>query len=485
MVVPLTIAEQHELAWREAKARRASQEEIDALELRWLETLQGVDSVLDFVPRTTSRWQRPDHLRSIAALFTRAESERVRALVSAPPRHSKTETIAHGIVWWLCRHPDKTAAYISYASDVSEEKSRIMRDIAGRAGLVLRKDSRKLSEWRTPAGGGLLAVGIDGPLTAKGVDLLVVDDPYKGRAAAESLVERAHVNDWLTGTAMTRLEPMASAIIAHARWHVADIIGVLSLLPNSNWEYINLPAINEDGSVLWPWRWPMEELLVRKNEIIEIGGEHDWDALYMGRPRIRGEQLFPGEPARYEKPDVVGAQILIACDPATGSGDNSAIVVLAGKLGDDNKPSIDVLDVRASRMEIPALVQELRGMQYQWQCPVAIEAVGGFKGVGQMLRSIGPDLRVTDVPALKSKYIRAQPVAAAWAEGRVRVPAPGAATFGPWVNPFITECTRFTGKDSDTDDRVDALAHGWNELVRKLRTRRTPIERFERLAQMG
>lgn len=461
---------------------------LTALELEALShlvALEGGDAVLDFIPRVTPRWMRPTHLRPIAELFPRTERERVRALVSAPPRHSKTETLAHGIIWWLCRHPEKTVAYISYAADVAEAKSLIMRDIALRAGITLRKDSRKLSEWRTPAGGGLIAVGIDGPLTSKGVDLLVVDDPYKGRAQAESLVERAHVNEWLTGTAMTRLEPMSSAIIAHARWHIADIIGALVEAESQNWEYINLPAINDADEPLWPERWPMSELIAKRRDVIALGGEHDWASLYCGAPRPKGDQVF-GEPVRYEKPDIIGSRIIIACDPATTvGGDNSAIVVLAGKLLDDGEISADVLEVRAMKVEMPALVRELQAVQQRWQAPVVIEAQGGFKGVPQTLRSISGDLRVSEVTALKSKYVRAQPVAAAWADGRVRMPAPGAATFGPWVNPFVTECTRFTGSGDAADDRVDALAHGWNELVRMLKQRRTPIERFERLAMMG
>jgi predicted phage terminase large subunit-like protein len=459
-----------EWAWRESVRLKRPLAEQNALEARWLDTRGGADSVLDFVTRASPRFHRPDHLRAIAALFPRTEYERVRALISAPPRHSKTETLSHGIVWVLRRNPAMTIGYVSFEATTAEEKSRNMRDIAQRAGIELRKDSHSVSTWRTPQGGGVIAVGIDGPLTGRGVNLLVVDDPYRGRDAAESIVKRAHVNDWLSGTAMSRVEPGGSVIISHARWHVADIIGELSEIEPRRWEYINLPAINPDGSVLWERRWPLDELMLRKQDVTEKQGEQDWESLYMGRPRIRGEEMF-NEPTRYEKPDLYGSRILIACDPATGVGDNSAIVIMAGKRGDDNEIHVDILHVRAARMDIPDLVDELVSLQRKWQCPIFIEAVGGFKGVSQMLTRIGPELRVTDVPAIRSKYVRAQPVAGAWSAGRVRVPAPNAATFGEWVGPFVSECRRFSGAKTDRDDRVDALAHGYNELVTTLRQR--------------
>jgi hypothetical protein len=63
-------------------------------------------------------------------------------------------------------------------------------------------------------------------------------------------------------------------------------------------------------------------------------------------------------------------------------------VVGAGYLGEDRQPRIDVLHAWTGRVEVPELVRKLRSMQLDWHCPVAVEAVGGFKG-----GSVGPGLR--------------------------------------------------------------------------------------------
>jgi hypothetical protein len=151
----------------------------------------------------------------------------VRACVSVPPRHAKTETVLHGIAWLLRRHPDWPVAYVSYAADIARSKSRQARDYAARAGVTLRDDSAALHEWRTPAGGGLLATGVGGPLTGHGVRLLIVDDPFKNRSEADSPTVRETVHGWFTSTAMTRVEPGGSVLVVHTRWHPDDLIGRL------------------------------------------------------------------------------------------------------------------------------------------------------------------------------------------------------------------------------------------------------------------
>ena len=44
--------------------------------------------------------------------------------------------------------------------------------------------------WETTAGGGIVCVGIRGALTGKPLDVLIIDDPVKDRAAAESRPQR-------------------------------------------------------------------------------------------------------------------------------------------------------------------------------------------------------------------------------------------------------------------------------------------------------
>jgi predicted phage terminase large subunit-like protein len=89
------------------------------------------------------------------------------------------------------------------------------------------------------------------------------------------------------------------------------------------------------------------------------------------------------------------------------------------------------------------------------------EAVAGFKAVPQMLRDIDPTLRIHEIAPSQDKFLRAQPLAAAWNDDRVLVPENA-----PWVDEYLTEFEAFTGVDDDEDDQVDATAHLFNALYR-------------------
>lgn len=461
----------------------------EELELwRALEDLDGPDSILDFVPLLSPRYERPNHLRPVAELFWEAETKgNVRGLISTPPRHGKTETILHSIARFLSRNPHKTVGYATYGADLAESKSKSCRDLAVRAGVRLKTDSHAASEWRTTEGGGMLAAGVNGGWTGHGIDILVIDDPIKDRKRAESAAEQAALMDWCTSSAFTRVEPNGSVIVNMTRWTSEDLIGILPTATGLDWVTINLPAITEvldiktgrpiivDGRpvrrALWPERWTLEALDIKKRFV----GEYDWASLFMGQPRPRGAQMFR-EPSRYRAFDLrAGMRFAIGCDPAASaetSADHSAIVVL-GAVGSGMDQKVYVLDVWRGQVEVPALVEKLRQMQKRWNAAVFVEAQGGFKAVPQMLRSIGAksedknidQLRVVEVYASVEKFQRALPVSAAWNDGRVLVPS----TPEPWLEDFIKEVTKFTGKLDAADDQVDALAHAFNAIDQRAR----------------
>jgi hypothetical protein len=241
------------------------------------------------VPRITPAFRAPVHLAPLLATVAAVERGPVRACLSVPPRHSKTETVLHAIAWLLARHPDWTIGYVSYAADIARSKSRQARDYAARAGLSLRDDSAALHEWRTPEGGGLLATGVGGPLTGHGVRVLIVDDPFKNREEADSALVREKVHAWFTSTAMTRVEPGGSVLVVHTRWHRDDLIGRLSRDTETPWQVTNLPALDSDGAALWPARWSADDLARRRAEV----GEYDWASLYQGHPVAKKGRVYP------------------------------------------------------------------------------------------------------------------------------------------------------------------------------------------------
>ncbi|MEQ1604194.1 MAG: phage terminase large subunit [Pyrinomonadaceae bacterium] len=105
------------------------------------------------------------------------------------------------------------------------------------------------AQWGTTLGGGLRAVGVGGGVTGFGADLIVIDDPVKNRAQAESERYRERVWEWYNDDLYTRLEPNAAMILIQTRWHEDDLAGRLIKQMNEGgekWEIVDLPALAEE-----------------------------------------------------------------------------------------------------------------------------------------------------------------------------------------------------------------------------------------------
>jgi len=419
--------------------------------------------VLDAIPIITPKYASPKHLQPLADLIDRAKrGEAIRALISVPPQHGKTETVLHGIAQLLAIFPERTYAYVTYGASLSHSKSRDAIKYARAAGVRLDDTFETLGEWRTMAGGGFFATSIDGTLTGQRVNGgLIIDDPFKGREEAESLLIRDKVQNFLTGTGIPRTHPSAFIFIVHTRWHEDDLIGRLAkeliedakgvLVPT--WEVINLPAISDDGKALWPESRPLSFL----QDIRASIGEYDWWALYQGNPRPRGNNVFSGVqyydtlPNRYR----IGKGFDLSYT-AKNRSDFSAAVVIAESDGD-----VYVLDMRHKRSDVAGFVPDLQELDalypghWNFIC-------SGMEAAAIDLAPTG-DIQYSIISATTDKYARAQPISARWNgevdhEGKTRpgrVFLPRKAT---WLREFIDEVSKFTGVSDAHDDIVDALS---------------------------
>ncbi|MCC6747974.1 MAG: phage terminase large subunit [Deltaproteobacteria bacterium] len=418
---------------------------VDAeLELRRLET---------FIPKLSPRYSAPKHLAPLLERIEAAvEGQPQRVCCSAPPRHAKSESVLHVPAFALRRKPELVFGYATYADRLSRSKSRRARQLALDAGVSVSVDA--LNEWRTPEGGGLLATGVGGPLTGHGIDgILFVDDPVKNRVEAESAVYRERLMDWWRDVASTRIEPGGSVFVFATRWHEDDLIGQLV---REGFDYINLPALDAEGRALWPERWTADALRTRRREV----GEYTWASLYQGQPRPRGGRVFGDvvlcTPKALEEAKAKGWRESFGLDvayTARTSSDYSVAIHLA-RVGD----TFYVLNVVRVQLPPPALIERCLTLRkahatarWRWY------AAGTEEGIGAFLRE---KLPLRQLPPKGDKFTRAQPVAAAWAAGKVLVPE-GA----PWVPAFVDELAAFTGTAGDAhDDQVDALAAAFDEL---------------------
>ena len=369
----------------------------------------------------------------------------------------------HWIAWQLVRDPTTRILYVAHTATFATKQSRTARRLARMAEVEISEEAAKADEWETSAGGGLVARGIDGDYTGRGFDVIIVDDPIKGHKAAESAHQREVLWSAFTIDIFSRLEPEASIVVVHTRWHVDDLIGRLIKSSTLGFEYLNIQAIAENdndplkrqlGEALWPQRWPVKALEERRN----IVGEHAWAALFQGVPRPRGNKVF-GEPHFYDVlPDTgyrVGYGVDLAYTEKT-SADYSVLIrgyVVQEKLADGKtRKRLYVTHAWRQQVEPTVFVETIKAARRDKPGPVLWYASGTEKGTALFFRKEGITLAVRN--ANSDKFQRAQPVAAAWNRGDVLVPS-----WAPdWMHVFLDELSNFTGIKDVNDDQVDACA---------------------------
>ncbi len=443
--------------------------------------LAGRESLEQYLGKLSPTYEVPEWSRkAIFPVFQAARRKPQRVCISAPPRHGKTYPTLHSVAQWTRDFRCDTSAYATFNAKKARSKSKIIRKLAGRSGVEFDPAMKNLDEWRTAGGGGMLAGGLaGGGLTGEGIQgILVVDDPFPTMKSAESAAYRQEVWDNFNAVVMTRLEG-ASVVVIQTRWHSDDLIGRLEKI--GGWNIINIPAVaevndpigREIGAPLDPKRYPihLDDSRYAMGALSDIErqlGPYVWSALYQGQPRSKGQKIF-GAPHYYDptKFSIDGMRVVIGADPAASektSADYSAAVVMAVE-GREPDARYYILEVYRAQVQVPDFVNVLHAMQNKYYgCPVIVEAVAGFKGTAQMLQRLNRDLTVIEMQPRENKFMRAQPVAAAWNDGRVLLPFQGEqpGEIVNWMGEYYSEMDKFTGVQDAHDDQVDATAHAFN-----------------------
>ena len=118
-------------------------------------------------------------------------------IVRTPPRVGKSTSVNWVIVWLLDWFPMLPLITIAYAIRLARRNSRIVRNIfltyPDRLRTRLADDSAAAEQWETEEGGGLLAAGIGSAITGFDGAHILIDDPHKSWAEAQSAQMRAKV----------------------------------------------------------------------------------------------------------------------------------------------------------------------------------------------------------------------------------------------------------------------------------------------------
>jgi predicted phage terminase large subunit-like protein len=348
---------------------------------------------------------------------------------------------------------------------------------------VAARDAWELAKWQVgfnryiPTGGGMVTAGIGGPLTGRGGDIVIIDDPVKNSEEAFSQVYRDKTWEWFTSTLYTRLEPNAAIIVIQTRWHADDLSGRLISEMESGgepWTVINLPAIAEaddalgrmEGEALWPERYSLEKL----REIEATIGPYWFAALYQQRPIPVGKGLFNREDTRrfteseiaYHLQQQDGSVVIVpksmcirfsTMDLAVSTKTSADFTVIGTFALTPNKELL-TLDIRRQRLEGPDQLPLIQSVYMDYRpAQIYIERTGYQLSIIQ--QAVRAGLPVLPISPDGDKISRALLAAARHKAGALYFP-----TYAPWLGGQEgLETELYTFPAAKHDDQVDVISY--------------------------
>ncbi|HXI14721.1 MAG TPA: terminase family protein, partial [Chloroflexota bacterium] len=234
-----------------------------------------------------------------------------RLMTFEPPRHGKSLLQSRIFpAYALAKRPDWWIGVCSYEATLAQDFSRTARDYFQQVGGLIRDDSAAVNLWQTLKGGGMWAAGVGGPITGKGFNIGIIDDPIKNSEQAASSTIRNKHKSWYESTFFSRRNSGEAAILLTlTRWNEDDLAGWLlereKDAPEA-WQIVNLPAVLDNERTLFPvsckvvkdWRSEGEALCPERFDAKEMenirikSGSRVWEALYQQRPAPDAGTIF-------------------------------------------------------------------------------------------------------------------------------------------------------------------------------------------------
>lgn len=439
-----------------------------------------------FIAKTFQHLNNDQNLKPNWLLSTMAwhldqveQIELKRLIINVPPRHLKSISASVAFpAFALGRNPGTTFTLVCYSQELGEKMMRDLRSVLAspwyrRAFPELRLTKNTSSEIVTDRNGGVNMTSVEGTLTGRGSDIIIVDDPIKP-GDVQSEAERKRVNEWFSNTLFSRLNDKKTGriVVAMQRLHEDDVTGYLTASPDHGWTVLKVPAIADldtlhpvlgkaapyvraAGSVIDPDREDHETLAQLQRDL----GSLVFSAQYQQEPLPREGNLVKTAWFRTystEKLDWSFDAVVASWDTASAANENNDFSV--GSVFGVKDDRYYLLRVYRERLEYPALRRR-------------IQEVSRRHGVGRVLlewadsgRNLFSDLAELDIRSryrvMKPRGSKEDRLAACSAiieDGRVYLPVSA-----DWLAPFLSEVTGFP--NARHDDQVDSLSQFLNYM---------------------
>lgn len=430
----------------------------------------------------------PDHFSLPPAQFHREIYELLmhndRVAVAAPREHAKSTVVNLGFVLYaICfelKHfivivsdTDTQARYFLWSIKTElESNPRIAEDFGNLVGdekwsegdFITANNIRVLARGTGASMRGLR----HGPHRPD----LVIGDDLENDEAVNTVLQRQKTENWLKRVLLNAVGPGGQVFIIGTILHYDSLLS--KLLKDERWTRRKYRAIQDDGTPLWPERWPMERLMDKREEI----GFLSFAQEFQNEPRDDETALFREEDIVYFEPaEIQGKplELVAMVDPSLGgsrTADYSAIVTV-GRCVESG--FLYVLEAIIERLSPEALMDRIFDCFDRWN-HVAI----GFETVAfQKVLKLWLDERARKT----RRYLPVSEVTQAGLskEARITRLSPlvenGTLRFAPGTQRLVEQLVQFPR--ADYDDGPDAL-EGAVDLFRRVGGGRVAYQSVQR-----
>lgn len=410
-------------------------------------------------------------------------------IIQAPPQHGKSVQIIDLLTWIAGKHPEIRQIFSSFSERLGIRANlrirRIMQSDKYKRifpGVQLPtpadKDYSMNREFIEFVGeeGSFRNTTVGGQINGESLDLGIIDDPMKGREAANSPVIREKTWDWFADDFFTRFSETAGMLIVGTRWHIDDPIGRFIETKPKNLTVLKYPAIavvddipnpldklktffRKIGDALFPELKSIPFLMERK----KIQGTANFEALYQQSPIIEGGNVFLETWWRYYDilPKIRYSILVGDTAQKTEERHDFSVFMIWGMGEDGNAYLIDIL---RGKWEAPQLKTNFIAFWNKHRANPAlrlrsahIEDKSSGTGLIQSIKQ-KDKIPIKGVKRdTKDKYTRATSVSPRVEAGYVYLKKDA-----HWLSDFLYEVTIFDG--GAKDDQVDCVSDGLDIL---------------------
>ena len=380
---------------------------------------------LTFVKKMWPDFIEGSHHETIADKFNKlATGELTRLIINMPPRHTKSEFASFFLpAFMIGQNPKLKIIQATHTAELAinfGRKTKHLIDSSEYQSIFktrLQEDSKAAGRWNTSDGGEYFAVGVQGAVTGRGADLLIIDDPHSEQdVSSPNAFDKAY--EWYTSGPRQRLQPGGRIVLVMTRWSTKDLTQkLLNAQSNENgdqWDVIEFPAILPNGKPVWPEYWKLEDL----ESVKAATGVAKWNAQYMQNPTSEEGALIKREWWKDWEHDH-----LPVIDHIIQSYDSAITTWGIFRPNEDSGPNLILLDSFKDRLEFPEL-RRVALEQYKYWNPetVIIEAKASGLPLMYELRQMGiPAMNFTPSKG-QDKIARVNAVSPMFEAGQVWAP---------------------------------------------------------------